>query len=360
MKYIGRFLGWILLGINALCVLFMWLCALSPLLPPAKQPLLACLGLAFPLAMMLNFLFLLFWFIIYRKYMLLSLVALLTCAQCIWTNCPLNLFQKEVPEEHWKVLTYNVMKFSDDEPNTEAKPNEILTYLQGCGADVLCLQEFGTNFRLRMSDIEKALSNYPYHHVYSIHGGGNALACFSRHPILAATPIDYASEGNGSIIYRIDMGGDTLTVVNNHLESNHLSSDDRSTYEDMIKDPETKKVKTGARYLLRKLASTTPTRAEQADSVAAAIRRLPQGPLVVCGDFNTSAISYPHRVIGKGLTDAFSQSGRGFGISFHKNMLYFRIDQLFISNDLRSYRCTVDSSIGASDHYPLWCYISKK
>ena len=80
----------------------------------------------------------------------------------------------------------------------------------------------------------------------------------------------------------------------------------------------------------------------------------------MCGDFNTSPISYAHRTIAEGLTDAFVESGFGLGISYHRNGFLFRIDNILISPDLQSYRCTVDSRIKNSDHYPIWCYVDKK
>ena len=82
--------------------------------------------------------------------------------------------------------------------------------------------------------------------------------------------------------------------------------------------------------------------------------------MIVCGDFNDSPISYAHRVIGKGLKDAFVESGNGFGISYNQNHFYFRIDNILLSKNLKSYRCTVDNTIKSSDHYPIWCYVAKK
>ena len=60
------------------------------------------------------------------------------------------------------------------------------------------------------------------------------------------------------------------------------------------------------------------------------------------------------------LDDAFTQSGKGLGISYNQNKFYFRIDNILISPNLKAYNCTVDRSIKASDHYPIWCHISKR
>ena len=82
--------------------------------------------------------------------------------------------------------------------------------------------------------------------------------------------------------------------------------------------------------------------------------------IFVCGDFNDGSISYTHRILTQKLDDAFTQSGKGLGISYNQNKFYFRIDNILISPNLKAYNCTVDRSIKASDHYPIWCYISKR
>lgn len=360
MKYIGRFLGWLLLGVNILCALAMLFCAYSSYIDPISHPVLSCSGLAFPVMLVINILFLLFWLIIYQKYALFSATSILCCIHAAWICCPLNCFSPKAPEGSIKFLSYNVMAFNMDKPHTKEEPNEIIEYLQQSNADIICLQEYITGAKLKKKEIDRALAAYPYKHFYKISNGINGLGCYSRYPILSATPISYPSKANGSIIYTLKVNNDTLTVINNHLESNKLTIDDRTIYMEMIKDPEANKVKEGSRKLISKLADAIPIRAVQADTIAQHIRRRTTPSIIVCGDFNTSPFSYTHRIITRGLRDAFVQSGCGPGISYNKNGFYFRIDQILISPNLRSYQCTVDKSIKHSDHYPIWCYISKK
>ena len=52
-----------------------------------------------------------------------------------------------------------------------------------------------------------------------------------------------------SVAYTINVKGDTLLVVNNHLESNKLTEKDKAVYREMIKDPDKVKVSEGARIL---------------------------------------------------------------------------------------------------------------
>jgi endonuclease/exonuclease/phosphatase family metal-dependent hydrolase len=63
-------------------------------------------------------------------------------------------------------------------------------------------------------------------------------------------------------------------------------------------------------------------------------------------------------MMSEGLKDAFVESGNGLGISYNQHRMFFRIDHILLSKNLKAYNCTVDNSIDASDHYPIWCYIS--
>ena len=128
----------------------------------------------------------------------------------------------------------------------------------------------------------------------------------------------------------------------------------------MLKDPNAHKVKSGTQHLVGKLAEASAIRAKQADVITAEIAASRHPYIIVCGDFNDTAISYTHRVIAEKLDDAFTESGQGLGISYNQNKFYFRIDNILISKSLRAYNCTVDRSIKDSDHYPIWCYVAKR
>ena len=50
-----------------------------------------------------------------------------------------------------------------------------------------------------------------------------------------------------------------------------------------------------------------------------------------------------HRVIAQNLDDAFTQSGRGLGISYNQNKFYFRIDNILILSLIHIKMCIRDS-----------------
>ena len=67
------------------------------------------------------------------------------------------------------------------------------------------------------------------------------------------------------------------------------------------------------------------------------IKNSKQQTIIVCGDFKDTPISYTHRVISKGLVDAFENSGSGLGISYNQNRFYFRIDHILTSKNIDSF-----------------------
>lgn len=361
MKRLGKIITYLILAINALFVGILIVSAYSSWLHPAVHPLASCLGLAFPVFLTVNVIFLVLWLIINYRYALLPLIGLLICFPQIRTYMPLNLNGGTPSDTAIKLLSYNVMSFNKLEKKNGTNP--ILSYLANSGADIICLQEYNTSNNRKFitdRDVRKALKAYPYRSIRQQGKGEVELACFSKFPILSTHPVNYPSSYNGSMCYVVKVKNDTMTIINNHLESNKLTIADRGMYENMIKAPNTQKVKTGLKQLVRKLAEASAIRAPQADSVAKLIERSPYPSIIACGDFNDCSISYTHRILTKQLNDAFTQSGNGLGISYNQNKFYFRIDNILISRNLKAYNCTVDRSIKASDHYPIWCYISKR
>ena len=363
LKSIGNFLSWILLGANTLMAILMLLCAFSPYISPYTFPILACTGLAFPIFLALNLMFLLFWLIFRRRYALFPLIVMFVCISQIRAYIPLNGPQSYIPDDAIKILSYNVMAYNHDKPHKKDSPNEIVEYMLNSHADIICTQEAifyqndNKNF-LTEKSLRSTMAAYPYYSHYK--KGTNGWNCFSRYPILSARLIDYESAGNGSMAYELKVGADTLLVINNHLESNKLTLNDKTAYRDMIVNPQEDKVKSTSKLLLRKVADAVSIRAAQADSIAKYIRESRHKYIVVCGDFNDSPVSYTHRVIGEGLNDAFTDTGNGLGISFNRNGFYFRIDHILASDSLEIYNCKIDRTIKASDHYPISCYIRKR
>lgn len=364
MKHIGKVVAYLILIVNAFFVGMLLLTAYSPYISPVVYPVQSCMGLAFPIFLIINFCFLIFWLIIYYRFALLAIIGLACCYPQIRAYIPINLHIESIPKESIKVLSYNSMSFGKMEKKNGKNP--VLEYIRKSNADIICLQEHNVSstakIHLNSKEVEVGMKAYPYRHIQRVGSdiSNNRIAIYSKFPILSARKLKYESAYNGSAIYEIKVNDDTLTLINNHLESNKLTKEDKVVYEDILKDPNAHKVKSGARQLIGKLAEASAIRAKQADVIAAEIQASRHPYIIVCGDFNDTPISYAHRVISENLDDAFTESGRGLGISYNQNKFYFRIDNILISKNLKAYNCTVDHSIKDSDHYPIWCYVSKR
>lgn len=359
MLQIGKLIKWILFGINLLACLFLFFCCYGSYLGPIKHSIASVSQLFFPIPLLIVLFFLIFWLIFRHRFFWVSLLTLVICINAICTYCPLHFFSTKAPQDAIKVLSFNTHGFNNYQTHTQQKPNEVLKYLQESDADIICLQEYIWSRKLKHEDIDNALKEYPYKHYYKF-GFLNGLGCYSRFPILSAYPINYKSTNNGSIAYRMLIHGDTVLVVNNHLESNKLSEHDKELYKEMIIKHGTEVVKEGSKLLVQKLANAGKVRAVQAEAVAETIQKSGLNHIIVCGDFNDSPLSYSHRIIGKGLQDAFAKTGNGFGFTFHQHGMFFRIDHILLSPSLKPYECTVDRSVTCSDHYPITCYLTFK
>ena len=342
-------------GGNVATILLMLFAGYADLLPPQRFPLLACMGLAFPGFLIVNMAFLVFWLIFKPRLSLLPIIGVLLVLPPLQVYCPIHV-KTTPPSGTIKVLSYNVQAYSGH-PRYDDAFDMIYGYFVKCDADIVCLQEdmdTWRNAKVRMDSL--------YAYSDTVRFGRtpffNAIGIYSRYPILKKERIHYTSRANGSVAYFLSVKGDTVIVINNHLESNHLSLSDREKYSDMLKGEVDKdSARAESRKLLKKLTQAVEDRAPQADSVAAYIRAHRHLPIILCGDFNDNPISYVRRTIAKELTDCYVETGRGPGISYNQKGFYVRIDNIFCSSHFVPYNSKVDSKIDASDHYPIYCWL---
>ena len=344
-----------LLTLNALMVIAMNLCAYSSWLHPQKYPEISYFGLMFPAFLAGTLFFMLIWIFIRKIYMLISVAGMLLCAGSIRTFCPIN-FPEDAPEGSIKGLSYNVLHFGDRAQDIPMEENPICKYIINSNADIVCLQEAPD--KSKNEQIKELFSMYPYTSHETVNN--TILLCLSKYPILKTEPIHFQSSTNGSMKYDILIGKDTVMVLNNHLESYKLNDEDKKSYKDMIKDPEKKNIKSGYKKQSEKLAVADSLRSLQADTLQDIIEKCGRKYIIACGDFNDASISYVHRTMTRNLKDAYTMSGNGPGLSYNRSGMYFRIDNIFISDSWKPYGATVDRSIKESDHYPIYCYLHKR
>ncbi len=357
--------------INLVAMLLLVLSAFSDRISPEKSVIFSYLGILFPFILFVNILFPIWWILTGQwKCLLVCMSIFIICSGQIFTYFPFNPSTKNIPDDCIKVLTYNVMRFNQYKKHTDKKPNEIIQYILKQDADIVCLQEYGSvngDYLISDKDIERIFGKkYAYRKIYylyrsesSRHGANGGLAIFSKFPIRNFRKISFESEYNGSCVAELEIKGRKVLLVNNHLESNRLSLEDRGEYitlVDKIKDLDSRKVEEIGLKMVEKLSPAYKIRAKQSQEIAKIIKETDIPYVIVCGDFNDTPISYTYRTIKNGLVDSFAETGFGPGISYNQNRFWFRIDFIMHSKNLKAYNCLVDR-IKYSDHYPVRTYL---
>lgn len=344
-------------GANIATIVVMCLVGYSDRLNPVDHPVLSCIGMTFPIFLLINMFFLFFWLIFKFRLVWIPVLGYLLCYTPISIYMPLNLKSTTPPEDAIKIISYNVSIYGGNY-KYEQGFETIRDYLFDENPDIVCLQEDVDSWR------RYCFQHYQKKFAYNdtVHFSGenlsNGIGIHTRFPIIRKERIPYQSKYNGSVAWYLQVGNDTLLVINNHFEGTHLSKEDRETYREIIKgdmkgDPARKESK----KLLVTLAESSSKRAPQIEAVCRYVEEHRQYPTILCGDFNDNPISYSRYRMAQVLNDCFTETGRGLGLSFYQKGFYFRIDNIFHSDNIKAYNCKVDSKIDASDHFPIICWL---
>lgn len=349
-------------GANIATIIVMWLVGYSDHLSPADHPVLACVGMTFPFFLVINMFFLFFWLIFKWRLTWIPVLGYFLAYTPISIYMPLNLLSSSPPEGAIKVISYNVSMYGGNY-KYEQGFETIRDYLFKEEPDIVCLQEDVDSWRRYcFQHYEK---KFAYNDTVHFTQGevSNGVGIHTRFPIIRRERIPYKSRYNGSVAWYLQVGNDTLLVINNHFEGTHLSKEDREVYREIIDgDMKGDTARKESKKLLVTLAESASKRAPQIDAVCRYVEEHRQYPTILCGDLNDNPISYSRHTIAQVLNDCFVETGRGLGLSFYQKGFYFRIDHIFHSDDIKAYNCKVDNKIDASDHYPIisWLKIGGK
>ena len=354
---IKRFTIYLLAGANLASILITLFVGYAGHLNPTNWPWLTNAGLVYPALLAINLAFLILWLLFNPRWSLLSIAGFIVCYEPTRAYSPLNL-PATPPDDALKILSYNVCSYYDDGQQDGESPT--IRYSADAHADIVCLQEAVTGGS-KQAQIDSLLySQYPYHDTIGSNATG-VIALLSRYPIKHKERIDYVSAGNISGAFTLDINGEDVVVVNNHLETTGLTLEDRHHFKVMVKgDMERDSMRIESKRIIDKLGEASQLRAPQARAVASFLRKHAYQPLICVGDFNDSPLSYTHHTIARELTDCFITTGNGPGISYHHSGFYVRIDHILCSSAWTPYHCYVDREIKSSDHYPIICWLKKQ
>jgi endonuclease/exonuclease/phosphatase family metal-dependent hydrolase len=262
-----------------------------------------------------------------------------------------------LPRNSISLLSYNVRLFNYYNWNKDTSAwQRIIDFIHAENPDIVCFQEFitlpGTNHDLE--SLKRKMAPLSYSHVYysdQVPGKLNfGMATFSRYPIVHKKMIDFEESLNGSISSDIVVGNDTIRIYNCHLQSIRLRKDYNDLADSILFNYSEKQLDE-LKDISQRMRHAYIKRAEQANRMKHDIASSPY-PVIICGDFNDTPVSYTYKTMAEGLNDVFVKSGSGIGSTFRGNFPYVRIDYVLYDPEFRSQYFKI-RKVKLSDHYPV-------
>lgn len=303
----------------------------------------------------------LFWFL---SLITLQWKSLLFQTLCFALSMPMllhtfgfHLMQPRESAGSFRVMSYNVSGFNEQ----EGKPAEMLQYIRSKEPDILCFQEFSARpekYGYTLQQICDSLPEYRYYHFHTHHttrfNSGVGTAIFSKYPITSVEPIPYESRINSSCLYRISIQGKSVTLINNHLESNGLSEMDIHFIRKLIKNFRLDYIQLVDDIVKEKIAVAAQKRLSQARQITEIAKQSGGDYVILCGDINDTPLSPTLRLLREHYSDAFVKAGKGMGATHRMVRSGLRIDYLLHSSTLIPHRFETEK-VYFSDHYPAFC-----
>jgi endonuclease/exonuclease/phosphatase family metal-dependent hydrolase len=357
---------------------FLNLCAVAGLvaayvagyISPDRMWVLAFFGLAYPIFLFINLVFVLFWLVTWKRFIFVSLIAIIAGYNNLQAIYPLRLSHVETSSlPKIKIISFNVHSLygnqkRDSKQKTKSRVTEFLTKQN---ADIICIQEFyaiGEDFSETLlkfaSSIHLGYYAFKNYREFSNKSKINAIATFSRYPILNFGYLRLPEHSHYAIFSDILLNGDTVRVYNLHLESIRFGIEDYKFYSHLTEpdQEEVTPIKEGSKRMLWKLRKAFITRSKEVEIIHAHIASC-RYPVILAGDFNDTPSSYSYHQLTDRLKDSFIESGHGLLQSTYAGKLpSFRIDYILHSSEFKSTSFST-FEVDLSDHYPIMTTLVK-
>jgi endonuclease/exonuclease/phosphatase family metal-dependent hydrolase len=327
---------------NIVLTVLTFLAYVLPFLAPKWFPFLSVLTLILPLFLILNLSFFLYWFVQFKKQMVLSSIVLIVGITFINKFYKLSAKNGAVSEKDFIVMSYNVRLLNLFEwIQKDNVAQEILGFVNEQNPDVLCLQEYSTSGNID-------LKIYPYKAVF-MRGGQikSGEAIFSKFPIVNEGKIVFPNSDNGAIFADIKIGKDIIRFYNIHLQSIKISPDVEKIDKDVEEINQEK-----SQMIFKRISEAFKKQQQQAEIIMEH-KAACEYPMILCGDMNNSAFSYVYRSIKGNMKDCFEVAGQGFGRTYNFKYYPARIDYIFADEKMNVKSFTNFPDFINSDHLPV-------
>lgn len=299
------------------------------------------LGLAYPYLLIANAILFIYW-ILRRKKIAIAIFITLAVGYPLFSSY-YGLNAPALPDDSHdlSILTYNIRMLSAFGENKKQEiTKQTVNYINKSNSDVICLQEFP-----RKESLFQKFPSHPYHY------NSKDVALISRFPIVNSGNIPFDKSNSAACIYcDITIGKDTIRIYTVHLESYRLGQKEQRIYKNLTSG-NTENATQGVKTISSRLVTANRNRAKQAITIKEHALASPY-PVIICGDFNDTPISYSYHTLASEMQDCFIEKGSGVGNTYIGIFPSFRIDHILHTTAFKSVYYN-RGAIEYSDHYPV-------
>lgn len=351
----GKLLVFVLALLAFVGLAAMALSVVNPYIDPKQFIWTSFFGLAFWEIFIFNVLVFMALLLLWSRMVWISVLALLIAVPGVRKSYS---FGSKVNEESFvRVMSYNVHNFKhvDGKISTEDFACQVINKMREQNPDVLCCQEFTAYEKgvSRAKCIENFAQGAGFQHVYynkKNNFGGNVV--FSKYPLTkVSSDTGLGKEITSGVLVSIDAGEKgRFYVANLHLISYHITDGEIDVLTNSTEFRN--QLDTIGMSVARKLKYAFEKRSDEVSEVLESMSQL-DGPIVVCGDFNDTPMSFTYKQMQKaGFVDSFTKVGRGIKPTYGGKLPLMRIDYIWGNGKVKPlyFKRFRDK---ASDHYPI-------
>jgi endonuclease/exonuclease/phosphatase family metal-dependent hydrolase len=284
-------------------------------------------------------------------FVLPALVILTFCWKFLFATVNFSSWSGETGENTFSVMSYNVSQFARPSnyffdrywkgDRVLKNSKAMIEFVAKNKADIKCIQEFYSDSNsVVYNSKEKILDHRMSYFVEStkelhINKARFGVAIFSKFPIINTGELIYSNNVyNRGIFADVQVGNDTVRIVNVHLQSTQMGI-------------------AFTRPFFSKWKSDQKARARQADLLVDFVSKSPH-PIILTGDLNATPFGYVYSRIHGSLSNSFERKGKGIGYTFSGKIIKFlHIDHQFFGRGIEVKSFITHHAISYSDHYPI-------
>ncbi len=354
------FFNKLVLFFNYLAAIALLISYLASVTDPKDYWFIAFFGLAYPLLLLINILFITYWIFRLKSYLLLSLICILIGWKILHYNFGFHNNIADGPKSsdtHIRIMTYNVHGFTNltsfgDVPTKK----KILRLINEQQPDIISIEEFYTRRKgqFKIIDSLKEILHTDQYYFQSFNTQATdaaGLAIFTKYQIINTGFIKLSNNNSDNQVIFADLKSNNkiFRVYCLHLQSIRLQDEDHK-YVDSVSQNGTANIRSSKR-IGSKLKLAFIKRSQQVAIIKSHAAQCPY-PYIFSGDFNDTPTSFAVNQMKNGLKNAFDEQGSGLGRTYNGDVPNFQIDYIMVSPqfDVINYKI-IEKRL--SDHYPV-------